>query len=100
MVRRVLEEVCEESGAGGRTLHDRIGALREKVILPPELFEVLDELKALGNDAAHISARNYEGIGEDEAKISLELVAEILKARYEVKSLVDRIRSRKSEERR
>ncbi len=98
MVRRVLEEVCEESGAGGRTLHDRMSVLRGKVILPPELFEVIHELKALGNDAAHVDARNYEKIGEEEARISLELVAEILKARYEVQSLVDRIRSRKSEE--
>jgi hypothetical protein len=96
MVRRLLEEICEESDASGRTLHDRLIALKSKITFPEELFEAMGELKALGNDAAHITAKEYLVIGEDEAKDSIELVKEILKARYQLKGLVERLRLRKA----
>ena len=96
MVRRLLEEICDESSATGRDLHARLIALRSKITLPEELFEAMGELKALGNDAAHITAKNYVNIGEDESADSIELAKEILKARYQLKGLVDRLRSRRA----
>jgi len=96
MVRRLLEEICDESGATGKDLHARIEALKSKITLPEELFEAMSELKALGNDAAHITAKNYSIIGKDESEDSIELAKEILKSRYQLKSLVDRLRARKS----
>ncbi|MGI9394917.1 MAG: DUF4145 domain-containing protein [Boseongicola sp.] len=96
MVRRLLEEFCEDSEANGKNLHSRILSLKNKITLPEELFEAMCELKALGNDAAHITARNYAEIGSDEAEDSIELSKEILKARYQLKNLVDRLRSRKN----
>jgi HEPN domain-containing protein len=95
MVRRLLEEICEDSQAHGRDLHQRLTALREKVTLPEELFEAMGELKALGNDAAHITAKTYEVIGKDEAEDSIELAKEILKARYQLKTLLARLKARK-----
>ncbi len=95
MVRRLLEEICEDSQAIGKDLHHRLIALREKVTLPEELFEAMGELKALGNDAAHIMAKNYEVIGKEEAEDSIELAKEILKSRYQLKTLVDRLKARK-----
>ncbi|TWI89801.1 uncharacterized protein DUF4145 [Gemmobacter caeni] len=83
MVRRLLEEICDESGAKGRDLHDRLIALKTKITLPEELFEAMGELKALGNDAAHITAKNYTSIGKDESEDSIELAKEILKSRYQ-----------------
>lgn len=96
MVRRLLEEICDESGATGKDLHSRLISLRSKVTLPDELFDAMTELKALGNDAAHITARNYIQIGKDESEDSIELAKEILKARYQLKGLVDRLRARKA----
>jgi hypothetical protein len=95
MVRRLLEEICDESGATGNNLHARLIALRSKITLPEELFEAMGELKALGNDAAHITAKNYIQIGKEESADSIELAKEILKARYQLKGLVDRLRARK-----
>jgi hypothetical protein len=38
-------------------------------VLPEPLFEAMNELKALGNDAAHIEAKAYDNIGADERRI-------------------------------
>lgn len=97
MVRRLLEEICEESSAEGKDLHARLIALKSKITLPEELFDAMGELKALGNDAAHISAKNYTNIGKDESEDSIELAKEILKARYQLKGLVERLRGRRTD---
>ena len=57
----------------------------------------MSELKALGNDAAHIEAKAYENIGEEEASASIDLAKEILKARYQLQSLVDRLQALKKD---
>ncbi|SDX16522.1 protein of unknown function [Tritonibacter mobilis] len=95
MVRRLLEELCEDCDATGKTLHDRLETLKNKISMPHELFEAMGELKALGNDAAHITAKNYLDIGENESEDSIGLAKEILKSRYQLQTLVNRLRSRK-----
>lgn len=95
MVRRLLEELCHDSNATGSNLHARLDNLRDKIVLSEELFEAMDELKALGNDAAHIEAKAYSNIDKEEAELSIELAREVLKARYQHKSLVERLKSRK-----
>jgi hypothetical protein len=96
MVRRLLEEICDDSGAEGKDLHHRLTSLKTKITLPEELFDAMGELKALGNDAAHITAKNYTQIGEDESEDSIQLAKEILKSRYQLKGLVERLRARKA----
>jgi hypothetical protein len=54
MVRRTLEEIRLDRGATGKDLKARIAALSSKVILSKELLEAADELRLLGNDAAHM----------------------------------------------
>lgn len=97
MVRRLLEEICDQNGAKGKNLHTKLGELREHISLPDELFDAMFELKALGNDAAHIAARNYTDIGQGESEDSIELAKEILKMRYQLKSLLQRLQKRKSD---
>lgn len=96
MVRRLLEELCEENSASGQTLHSRLKELRKQVVLPEALFVAMDELKLLGNDAAHVEAREYDEIGREEAADAIELAKEILKALYQLKGLVGRLQARKS----
>jgi hypothetical protein len=96
MVRRLLEEICEENKATGANLHQRLSSLRSAVVLPEPLFEAMDELKALGNDAAHIEAKAYDNIGADEAEDSIELAKEIVKALYQLKGLIARLQARKA----
>ena len=95
MVRRLLEEICEDNSAKGKNLNDRIKELENKITLPKELFDAMSELKALGNDAAHVKAKTYNTIDEAEAADSIELAKEILKARYQLKGLVKRLQTRK-----
>lgn len=96
MVRRLLEEICADNNATGHDLHKRLSTLKNLVVLPEALFDAMGELKALGNDAAHVQAKAYDNIGQDEAKDSIELAKEILKALYQLKALVARLQARKS----
>jgi hypothetical protein len=95
MIRRTLEELCEDKKATGSTLKDRIGALQSTVVLPKELFVALDDLRLLGNDAAHIEAKTYDSIGPAEIEVAIELTKEVLKAVYQLDDLVSRLRALK-----
>lgn len=95
MVRRVLEELCDDREAAGRNLKERIAALGQSTILPKELLEAADELRLLGNDAAHIEAKTYDAIEAEEVEAAFELAKELLKAIYQYGSLVSRLRALK-----
>jgi hypothetical protein len=92
MVRRTLEELCLDRGAEGKDLKKRIAALGSKIVLPAELLDALDQLRMLGNDAAHVEARIYENIGPVEVEVGIQLAKEILKATYQYAGLVARLK--------
>ncbi|MBD9519302.1 DUF4145 domain-containing protein [Ensifer sp. ENS02] len=93
MVRRVLEELCEDKQAGGDNLMKRLASLGKTVIIPQELLAAADDLRLLGNDAAHIEAKTYDQIGPDECAIAIELAKELLKAVYQYTDLVARLKA-------
>ncbi len=95
MVRRLLEELCEDKGAVGASLKDRLQSLGSNIIVPKELLDAADELRLLGNDAAHIEAKSYNSIGKEEAALAIELAKELLKAVYQYSSLVGRLKALK-----
>jgi HEPN domain-containing protein len=95
MVRRVLEELCDDKNAVGGDLKQRLAALSQSVVVPKELLDAADELRLLGNDAAHVKAKNYDAVGKDEASLAIELAKELLKAVYQYTSLVDRLKALK-----
>ncbi|MNE46713.1 hypothetical protein D3C80_1410670 [compost metagenome] len=95
MVRRALEELCADRGAVGRDLKARLSNLGDSIVFPKELLDAADELRLLGNDAAHIEAKSYDAIGREEAELAIELAKELLKAVYQYASLVDRLRALK-----
>lgn len=82
MVRRTLEEICADKNVTGKTLKDRIQALSGAVILPPALIAGLDSLRLLGNDAAHIEAKEYNQVGKTEVELAIDVTKEVLKAVY------------------
>lgn len=96
LVRRTLEEICKEQAATGAVLADRIKSLRSKVVLPNELLEGMDELRLLGNDAAHVEAKVYGDVGPDEIKVAIALTKAILKALYQLQDLVDQLQALKA----
>jgi hypothetical protein len=63
--------------------------------MPKELLDGLDDLRLLGNDAAHIEAKTYEQIGKNEVEVSLEFTKEVLKAVYQYSDLLKRLRDLK-----
>lgn len=93
LIRKTLEAVCEDRSAKGKDLKARINDLKNKVTLPHELFEAMDHLRLLGNDAAHIEAKNYDGIGEEEIEAGVELAKEIIKATYQYKGLLGKLKA-------
>jgi hypothetical protein len=95
MVRKTLEELCRDRSAVGDDLKKRIRDLGTKVVLPIELLEGLDDIRLLGNDAAHVEAQVYEQVGQEEVEIGIEFAKEVLKAVYQYQALLDRLRSLK-----
>lgn len=91
MVRRTLEELCELHSAKGKDLKARIAALRDSVTLPKPLLDGLDDLRLLGNDAAHIEAQVFQNIGSEEVALAIDVTKEILKAIYQYDSLISRL---------
>ncbi len=65
MVRKTLEELCRERGAKGKDLKERIRDLGTKIVIPNELLSGLDDLRLLGNDAAHIESQEYDHVGNE-----------------------------------
>jgi len=95
MVRRTLEEVCADRGATGSNLKARLTDLQSKIVLPQELIEAMDELRLLGNDAAHIEAQTFNQISTQELDVAIEFTKEILKGLYQYSSLLSKLRNLK-----
>lgn len=96
MIRKTLEEICAERNAEGKNLFFRLKDLAAKILIPKELIEAMDELRLLGNDAAHIEAQTFNEVGKNEIEISIEFTKEVLKAVYQYESLLTKLRSLKS----
>ncbi len=97
MVRRTLEEVCAERQATGKDLKARINDLRSKIVIPGELLDAMDELRILGNDAAHIEAKDYDAVSDIEVTVAIQFTKEVLKSLYQYSSLLAKLRSLKKQ---
>ena len=62
------------------------------IIVPKELTDAADELRIPGNDAAHLEAKVYDDVGKEKVEAAIDLCKEILKAVYELSTLVDKLR--------
>ena len=95
MVRKTLEELCLDRQATGGSLKERLKALHAKVVLPQELLEGIDDLRLLGNDAAHVESQEFNKVGKDEVEVGVEFAREVLKAVYQYSELLKRLRALK-----
>jgi hypothetical protein len=93
MVRRLLEELCQDKNVAGSDLKARLTSLGGIVVIPQELLGATDELRILGNDAAHVEAKAYDAIGPNEASLAIELAKELLKAVYQYAALVSKLKA-------
>lgn len=90
MVRKTLEELCLDKAASGGNLKERIQSLGTDIILPKALLVGADNLRLLGNDAAHIESKEYRQVGKEEVELAIEFAKEMLKAAYQYSSLLKR----------
>ena len=97
MIRKTLEQICLDRGAIGKNLYSRLQDLGTKIVIPKELIEGMQELRLLGNDAAHIESNTFNEVGKNEVEISIEFTKEILKAVYQYESLLGKLRSLKKQ---
>jgi hypothetical protein len=75
MCRKCVEAVCENLGARDGRLVDRLRKLRDEGRIEERLYRWADELRLVGNDAAHdLDIR----IGKEDARDSLDFVEAIL----------------------
>ncbi len=95
MVRKTLEELCKDKGATGKRLVDQIKDLLNHVIVPHGLLKGLDNLRLLGNDAAHIELKHFDTIGQEEVKVGILFTKELLKAVYQSSQIADMLEALK-----
>ena len=95
MIRKTLEVLCADQSAIGANLKERISSLKTKLLIPNDLLEGLDEIRILGNNAAHVESTDYDNIGQEELDISLEFTRELLKATYQYKSILAKLKGMK-----
>jgi len=91
MVRKSLEELCNDRKAKGSRLVDQIKDLGSKITVPPELIAGADTLRLLGNDAVHVELKDFDQIGQEEVEVSIEFTKELLKAVFQYSSLLERL---------
>jgi hypothetical protein len=95
MVRKVLEEICRDRGAAGNNLKQKIQSLGSQITIPRELIAGMDELRLLGNNAAHVESVQFEKVGEEELEVAIDFAKEIIKATYQYESLLTRLKGLK-----
>ncbi len=76
----------------GDSLYKKLQNIGNKVLIPQELISGMNELRLLGNDAAHIEAQTFSEIGKEEIEVSLEFAKEILKAVYQYEGLLQKLK--------
>jgi hypothetical protein len=52
MVRRLVEELCDDKGAGKGDLKARLATLGQTAVIPKQLLDAADGLRLLGNDVS------------------------------------------------
>lgn len=96
LLRKTIEELCEDRGAKGDNLDKRIKALGKIIILPQGMLDAMHNLRYLGNDAAHIDATTYRQVGENEVNIGIEATKELLRALYQYKDILMKLETLKN----
>lgn len=98
MLRKAIEQICDEAGASrNKLLGQKIQELEKQLILPKEILEGIRELSYLGNDAVHVDARTFQDVGKPEVEVGIELATEIVRSLYFYKTIISRLRSLKKQ---
>lgn len=92
-IRRALEFVCKDRGAAGNTLHQQLADLARRNVFPPELAEIADLVREVGNRGSHAEAQEVDVW---DAELLDELFKTLLRFIYLGPSHAKRMRERLS----
>lgn len=96
MARGALQAALRQQGAQGANLKEEIRHLASRGILPPLMREWSDEVRLLGNDAAHADTKN-DGVDSVDACDVVRLLDYLLEYLYNLpKAIADYRQRRKS----
>jgi hypothetical protein len=95
LIRKTLEVFCDKEGIDSGNLKERVVKLGDSSIVPPKLMQGVDNLRLLGNDAAHVKSKDYDNIGTTEIEVALDFTKELLKAVYQYSGIVERLEALK-----
>lgn len=89
-IRSAVDLMCDDMGATGKDLVDRIKNLKDKMILPNDIIDGMHTLRIFGNEGAHIYTKVFD-VTEQECSIALDLAIEISRSLYAHRSLIQRM---------
>jgi hypothetical protein len=97
MVRKTLEELCNDHGVKGKNLKEKIQNLKTAVLLPVDLLNGIDDLRLLGNDAAHVESHIFNDVGKPEVEAAIEVTKELIKSLYQYKAIIQKLSTLKKQ---
>jgi hypothetical protein len=97
MARSSLQAALRDKSAKGKTLRDEIVDLADQGILPPIMRDWSDNVRELGNDAAHPKPDQPATSAQD-AKDVVRFLDFLLEYLYDVPHRIEQYRARKNEE--
>jgi hypothetical protein len=93
MVRRTLEGVCSDHGITKKPLYAALEEMRSSGLIEGRLLEWAQELRVLGNDAAHFTGRV---VGAQDAEDALSLAEALMDYMYVFSAQFDKFRMRRN----
>ncbi len=89
-IRSSIDLMCDDMGATGKDLIDRIRNLKDRMVLPNDIIDGMHTLRIFGNEGAHIYTKVFD-VTEQECSIALDLATEIARSLYAHRSLINRM---------
>jgi hypothetical protein len=96
MARSALQIILRENNAQGRTLKNEIDDLANKGLLPPIMKDWSDNIRELGNDAAHPRLGQDPTSAED-AKDVMKFLDFLIEYLYDLPNKIEKYRERRKE---
>jgi hypothetical protein len=90
-IRRLLEFICNDQGASGKTLFDKLNHLTSKGIFPGYFANITDLLRRVGNMGAHAMP---EDVSVWDAELIDDFFRSVIEYVYVAPAKIKRMRER------
>lgn len=79
MTRRAMHSLCEDKGAKGKDLFEKLKYLRDNNLITPDLWQWAEELRIVGRSGAH---PEWEEVSKEDGEYALTFLREIIRYVY------------------